>query len=78
LPAFASSDSRLSRFDAITYGLKLGVHLSARTELYLRGDYYHQMGAAHPADAIGQLRNQNLFQGVNASIIQAGLQWKFH
>jgi hypothetical protein len=78
LPAFASSDSRLSRFDAVTYGVKLGVHISGRTELYLRGDYYAQMGQHHPADAIGQLRNQNLFQGANAAIIQAGLQWKFH
>lgn len=78
LPAFASSDSRLSRFDAVTYGLTLGVHLSGRTELYLRGDYYTQMGQHHPADAPGQLRSQNLFQGANAAIIQAGLQWKFH
>ena len=78
LPAYASSDSRLSRFDAVTYGLVLGVHISGRTELYLRGDYYTQMGQHHPVDAIGQLRFQNLFQGANASIIQAGLQWKFH
>lgn len=78
LPLYASSDSRLSRFDAVTYGLTLGVHISGRTELYLRGDYYAQMGQHHPADAIGQLRNQNLFQGANATIIQAGLQWKFH
>jgi hypothetical protein len=78
LPAVASSDSRLSRFDAVTYGLVLGVHISGRTELYLRGDYYTQMGQHHPADAIGQLRFQNLFQGANATIIQAGLQWKFH
>ena len=67
LPAYASSDSRLSRFDAVTYGLTLGVHISGRTELYLRGDYYTQMGQHHPVDAIGQLRNQNLFQGANAS-----------
>jgi hypothetical protein len=78
LPAYASSDSRLSRFDAVTYGLTLGVHISGRTELYLRGDYYTQMGQHHPPDAIGQLRTQNLFQGANAAIVQAGLQWKFH
>jgi hypothetical protein len=78
LPADASSDSRLSRFDAVTYGLTLGVHISGRTELYLRGDYYTQMGQHHPVNAIGQLRNQNLFEGANASIIEAGLQWKFH
>jgi hypothetical protein len=78
LPTYASSDSRLSRFDAVTYGLTLGVHISGRTELYLRGNYYTQMGQHHPVDAIGQLRNQNLFQGANAAIIEGGLQWKFH
>ena len=78
LPTYASSDSRLSRFDAVTYGLMLGVHVSGRTELYLRGDYYTQMGQHHPVDAPGQLRTQNLFQGANAAIIEAGLQWKFH
>ena len=78
LPTYASSDSRLSRFDAITYGVKVGFRLSGRTEFYLRGDYYTQMGEKHPANAIGQLRFQNLFQGANASILEAGLQWKFH
>ncbi len=78
LPAFASSDTRLGRFNAVTYGMKIGYRLSGRTELYLRGDYYTQMGDAHPADAIGQLRNQNLFAGVKAAIVQMGFQWKFH
>ena len=78
LPAYASSDSRLGNFDAITYGLKIGFRLSGRAEIYLRGDYYDQSGDGHPAGAIGQLRNQNLFQGVKASIVQMGYQWKFH
>jgi hypothetical protein len=78
VPAFASSDTRLSRFDALTYGVKIGFRLSGRSELYLRGDYYTQTGNGHPADAIGQLRNQDLFAGTKAAIIQVGYQWKFH
>jgi hypothetical protein len=78
LPAFASSDTRLGRFDALTYGMKIGFRMSGRTELYLRGDYYNQMGDNRPTDAIGQLRNQNLFAGTKATIVQMGLQWKFH
>jgi len=78
LPAYASSDTRLSRFGALTYGVKIGFRLSGRSELYVRGDYYSQMGDSHPADAIGQLRSQNLFAGTKATIVQVGYQWKFH
>jgi hypothetical protein len=78
LPAYASSDTRLSRFDALTYGMKIGFRLSGRSELYLRGDYYTQTGDGHPASAIGQLRSQDLFAGTKAAIVQVGYQWKFH
>ena len=78
LPAYASSDTRLSRFDALTYGMKIGFRVSGRSELYLRADYYTQMGDGHPVSAIGQLRNQDLFAGTKAAIVQVGYQWKFH
>ena len=77
-PAYASSDTRLSRFDAITYGAKIGFRVSGRSELYVRADYYTQSGDGHPANAIGQLRNQDLFAGTKAAIVQVGYQWKFH
>jgi hypothetical protein len=78
LPAYASSDTRLGRFDALTYGMKIGFRLSGRSELYIRGDYYVQTGDSHPASAIGQLRNQDLFVGTKAAMVQLGYQWKFH
>jgi hypothetical protein len=78
LPAYASSDTRLSRFDALTYGMKIGFRVSGRSELYLRADYYTQSGEGHPANAIGQLRSQDLFAGTKAAIVQVGYQWKFH
>ena len=78
LPDYASSDMRLGRFDAVTYGIKIGFRLSGRSELSIRGDYYRQMGNGHPSDAVGQLQQQNLFPGVKAMIVQIAYQWKFH
>jgi hypothetical protein len=78
LPTFASSDPRLGKFTAITYGAKVGFNPTGRTELYLRGGYYQQTGDSHPADAIGQLKQQNLFAGTNAAFVFFGYNWDFH
>lgn len=78
LPTFASSDTRLEKFTSLTYGMKVGFKLSGRTELYARGGYYQQNGASHPADAIGQLRDQNLFGGTKAAFVFLGYTWDFH
>jgi hypothetical protein len=78
LPAYASSDSRLGAFTAMTYGGQIGVRLSQESSIYLRGAYYDQTGNGHPADAIGQLKNQNLFAGVKAEWVMAGYTWDFH
>jgi hypothetical protein len=77
-PLFASSDSRLGKFTSYTYGLKLGFDLTGNTELYLRGEYYRQLGQGHPAGAIGQLAHQNLFSGTNAAFVLLGYSWDFH
>ncbi len=77
-PAYASSDARLSDFSALTYGLKLGLKLTGRTEIDLHGGYYQQTGNGHPADAIGQLKNQTLFAGTNASFVFLSYVWDFH
>lgn len=78
LPAYASADTRLGKFTSITYGAKLGYALSGRTELYVRGGYYVQTGDGHPADAIGQLKDQNLFGGTKAMFAFVGYTWDFH
>jgi hypothetical protein len=78
MPAYASSDVRLDKFHALTYGMKLGFKWNARSEVYLQGDYYAQAGDPHPADAIGQLRRQNLFTGTKAAFAMIGYQWNFH
>ena len=78
LPSYASSDIRLGKFTSITYGAKVGYALSGRTELYIRGGFYNQTGDGHPADAIGQLKNQNLFSGTKAMFAFVGYTWDFH
>ncbi len=78
LPAYASSDSRLGKFTALTYGMELGLNISHTSQIYVRGDYYKQSGDGHPADAIGQLKNQDLFAGVKAGWVMVGYRWAFH
>ena len=76
LPSFASSDSRLGQFDASTFGFKTGF-MVAGGELYLRADHYAQFGNGHPANAIGGLRNENLFAGIKASSAIIGYSFVF-
>ena len=78
LPAYVSSDIRLGKFDALTYGAKIGFVLSRRSEIYIKASYYDQTGTAHPANAIGQLKTQDLFSGIKASSVFAGYSWDFH
>jgi Protein of unknown function (DUF3570) len=77
-PAYASSDTRLGKFTSMTVGMKVGFKLTGRTEFYLTGDYYRQNGDGHPAAAIGQLKQQNLFAGTSAAFILLGYTWDFH
>ena len=77
LPQYASSDARLSQFVGLTYGLKLGFNVTRSTEIYLRGEFYQETGNGHPADAIGQLKQQNLFAGVDAAYGMIGFSWNF-
>ncbi|MDR3527610.1 MAG: DUF3570 domain-containing protein [Rhizomicrobium sp.] len=78
LPTYASSDIRLGKFTSVTYGAKVGYALSGRTEVYLRGGYYSQTGSGHPADAVGQLKGQDLFSGSKSLFAFAGYTWNFH
>jgi len=78
VPAYASSDSRLGKFTALTYGAQAGFNLTDHSEIYVRGEYYLQRGDGHPAYAVGQLRNQDLFARVKATWFMVGYSWQFH
>ena len=76
-PAYASADTRLAAFRAITYGMKFGVRLDEGSELSLRAEYYDQHGNGHPGDAIGQLRQQDLFPDLKAFTLLLGYSFAF-
>lgn len=71
LPASASSDSRLGKFQATTIGLKVGVR-AGPGEVYARAESYSQTGVSHPAGAPGALAQENLFTGVKATSVVVG------
>ena len=75
LPQFASSDSRLSKFQSRTFDLKLGAKVFEGSEFYVLGEDYKQMGASHLAIAPGALAGENLFSGVHARSVMAGLRF---
>lgn len=78
LPAYASSDSRLGKFDAVTLGGKVGVKVNHMGELYVQAEYYRQMGAAHPAGVISGLAGENLFTGITATSVLVGYTFAFY
>ena len=78
LPSFASADYRLSRFDAVTGGLRWGHTFDNDSRVALRLEYYTQIGKAHPdspAD-VGVQRTFVLFPKLEATIFQ--VEWAFN
>ena len=76
LPGHASADYRLGDMHAVTIGLMHGRIVGDGNELTLRVEYYAQMGESHPADAIGNLRDFDLFPTVDAFILQVGYSFR--
>ena len=77
LPEYASADTRLAQFHALTYGAKFGMNLDEGSEINLRMEYYDQHGNGSPAGAIGQLRQQNLFPDLKAVTLLLGYSLAF-
>jgi hypothetical protein len=77
LPAYASADSRLAAFHSQTYGAKFGVQIDQGSEFNVRVEYYGQHGNGSPAQAIGQLKQQNLFPDLKAVTVMVGYSYAF-
>ena len=80
--SYASADSRLSDFRALTYGLKYGMELGDRlgrfgrdtTELNVRLEYYQQTIQNGPAGP-GALTGLDLYPSLKAILFQVGFSY---
>jgi len=76
---FESSDSRLGRFRAMTYGVKFqqdlpGLGTRAKSEFSVRAEYYQQTFDERMAVPAG-LQGLDLYPGLKAILVQVG--WRF-
>jgi hypothetical protein len=72
VPNYASADSRLAAFDAVTYGLTYSLPVDAGSRLSLSAEYYTQIGDRGPPDAIGILRQYDLFPALDVFMVRIG------
>lgn len=72
LPTEASADYRLGDMTTWAFGLEHGRQVGNGHELSVRAVYYRQTGDGSPTEAIGELRNLDLFPTVEAFIFQVG------
>jgi hypothetical protein len=77
LPDYASADSRLAAFDAVTLGLKYSLPVGTVSRVSLSGEYYTQMGKRGPPEAFGILREYDLFPGLDVFMVRIGYGREF-
>jgi hypothetical protein len=70
LPTYASADTRLAGFDALTFGLKYSFPVAEGSRLSLTAEYYYQKGDRSPPEAFGTLRGYDLFPQANAVMLR--------
>jgi hypothetical protein len=77
LPNDVSADYRLGEMTATTAGFKFGRKYDQQHSWSFRLEQYTQTGDGSPAQAIGQLRNQDLYPDVTATIAQFSYSFVF-
>ena len=77
LPAYASADSRLDSFNAITFGGTAGYQLTHHIELYANAEAYRTSKSGSYGTLPTGLANQKLFAGANSISGLVGLRFKF-
>jgi len=77
LPKHASADYRLGEMDATTVGIKFGREVDRQHSWSVRLEQYEQTGESSPSEAVGQLRNQDLYPDVTATIVQLSYAFVF-
>lgn len=77
LPQYASADYRLGDMTTTTVGLEYGMKLHQYGDVSFRVEGMRQQGESHPKEAVGILKNYDLFPTVDAIILQANYNYKF-
>jgi len=75
-PGYASADPRLGGFTGQTFGVKYGLPVGESGELSLRVERYTQRGTDR-SSALPGLQGLDLYPGLQALIVQAGLRFTF-
>jgi len=76
-PQYASADSRLAKFDALTLGLQYTLPLNTISRLNISGEYYTQLGDRSPPEAFGSLKGLDLLPKMNALMLRVGYARSF-
>ncbi len=76
-PDNVSADSRLDKFEALTFGITAGATLSDRVEIYGAAERYVQYGKTFDRSAPGNLASYDLFGGTKSFSLVTGLRVKF-
>jgi len=77
VPGDASADYRLGEMEATTVGIKFGREYDRQHSWSIRLEQYVQTGEDSPSEAVGQLRNQDLYPDVTATIAQFSYSFVF-
>ena len=74
---YVSADYRLGDFTTDTIGLKYGILFDSGTEFNVRVERIQQQGETRKEDAVGKLSSIDLYPDMDATIIQAGISFKY-
>ncbi len=77
VPTYASADYRLGEMEATTVGIKFGREVDRQHSWSVRLEQYEQTGESSPSEAVGQLRGQDLYPDVTATIVQVSYSFIF-
>jgi hypothetical protein len=77
LPGEVSADYRLGEMEATTVGIKFGREVDRQHSWSVRLEQYEQTGESSPSAAVGQLRDQDLYPDVTATIVQLSYSFIF-
>lgn len=77
LPVYASADSRLDSFNALTFGATAGYKLTQKIELYANAEMYRASKAGSFGTVPTGIANQQLFAGADSVSGLVGLRFKF-